>query len=90
MNPEMLVLHKPTSCFDDFEAANIVKLIRNHVDERGLELPADGRSMRRPRTAFFTASTLVGVQEADEVFKVSHSEGVIRVNKDQIDMRLLV
>merc|ERR1719329_708099 len=52
LNPECLVMHKPVIAFSDEEARHIMALIRMHVDERGLELSAEDRHFRRPRTVF--------------------------------------
>merc|ERR1712232_1041669 len=47
MNPECLVLHKPTLAFDDVEKPRIIGLLRDHIDERGLELSVESRNLRR-------------------------------------------
>ena len=69
-NPEVLVVHKPALFFDDGDAKLVLDLLREHVDERGLELPKEGKRHRRPRTVFFTCAKIVGVTLADKVFEV--------------------
>jgi ABC-type multidrug transport system fused ATPase/permease subunit len=88
MNPECVVYHKPASAFNDYEGKQVVKHIREYVDERGLELPYRLRPYRRPRTLFFTSSTLAGVKEADCVYRVC-TEGVYPIESSQVDDRLL-
>lgn len=88
MNPEYIVFHKPASSFNEFESKKMIGTIRSHVDERGLELSVLGRACRRPRTVFFTSSSLSGVLEADRVYRIS-AEGVWQIDKDKVDERLL-
>jgi len=88
MNPEMVVIHKPVSMFNEHEAEKMLENVRAHVVHRGLDLPEMGRKFRRPRTVFFTSSTLAGVMTADKVFRVC-AEGVWPISKDQVDSRLL-
>jgi len=70
MNPEVLVIHKPTAAFNDHEVTSISKLLRDHVDSKGLDLPTAGIRFRRPRTVFFTSATRMGVRMADTVNRV--------------------
>lgn len=70
MNPECLVMHKPDMVFGPDEVGQIMRLIRQHVNERGIELPPEGRQFRRPRTVFYTCATLAGLNAADLVFEV--------------------
>lgn len=87
-NPECLVIHKPAASFNDSEARRVLKLIRAHVDERGLELSLRGRANRRPRTVFLSSSTLTGVKESDQVYRIC-AEGIWPIDKDKVDERLL-
>jgi ABC-type multidrug transport system fused ATPase/permease subunit len=87
-NPEVLVLHKPLVDFNHQEQVSIAGLLREHVTERGIELP-DGKQYRRPRTVFFTATTTVGITEADEIYQISFS-GVDMIAKEDVSPALLV
>jgi len=83
-------MHKPALLFDDKERLKIVQLMRDHVDEKGLEWSPDSRRSRRPRTLFLTSMSAVAVKKADEVFKVSLKEGVCRIPKESVSDALLV
>mmetsp|Transcript_77863 Transcript_77863/g.166990 ORF Transcript_77863/g.166990 Transcript_77863/m.166990 type:complete len:860 (-) Transcript_77863:76-2655(-) len=84
MNPEVLAIHKPAVYFDDRERIQITGLLREHVDQRGIELPSKDRAFRRPRTVFFTSSTAAGVKEADMVYKVSTKDGLCQIKKESV------
>jgi len=84
MNPELMVLHKPSLVFNEEEKDQILTVIRRHVDERGLHLPVGKfHQLRRPRTVFFTSASNLGMQVADAVIKVS-SEGLSKISAKQI------
>jgi len=83
MNPECLVMHKPALVFDEADVKVVLGLIRAHVDERGIELDASARRLRRPRTVFFTSSRMAGVQQADAVYKMSMN-GLTQVDKSSV------
>jgi len=70
MNPECLVIHKPDMVFSSEEVPRVFELLRRHVNERGLALPESGRAVRRPRTVFYTCTTMHGVDISDRVFMV--------------------
>lgn len=76
MNPECLVMHMPLITFSDEQAKKTLELLRAHIDERGLELPEEGKKFRRPRTVFFSSSALDRCTLADEVFEVSRGHGL--------------
>jgi len=85
MNPEIVVIHKPAVVFGAGEAKAIIGLFREHVDRRGLALPAETRKYRRPRTVFFTSGTMAGVQLADEVFEVCSEGGLRKIAADDVE-----
>jgi ABC-type multidrug transport system fused ATPase/permease subunit len=88
-NPECLIFHKPGETFDDFERRHIIGLIRAHVDEKGIELPPELRKYRRPRTVFYTSSSVAGIESADCIFKVSTDAGVMPIEPDKLDDGLM-
>jgi len=54
MNPEVLIIHKPTDSYSERHAKLIVELLRDFVDNRGLEQPRESWRSRRPRTCIFS------------------------------------
>jgi len=63
-NPEILVLNRPTSHFYPPAAQNLLKLMRDHINDRGLDVHEHKRT-RRPRTVIFSAYRDEFVQVAD-------------------------
>lgn len=53
-NPEVMVLHSPVDEVDHQFSDEVLGLLREFVDKRGLELPEEEFGKRRPRTVFFT------------------------------------
>jgi len=80
-NPEILILEKPSLAFDNKQAVDILRTLREFVDNRGLEIDSDSINssgstaltsvkIRRPRTCVFTASRMAGCTVADEIYEV--------------------
>jgi len=88
MNPECLILHKPSLAFDDSEAPLMVQLLRQHVDEKGLCLPERARGKRRRRTVFFTTASMDAVDLADVIYKVTEKDGAVPVSKAEAQLAL--
>jgi len=82
MNPEFLVLHKPTMGFDDSERMQILSLIRRHIDERGLQLTEESRKFRRRRTVLFSSASEQGLVVADSVYKIG-LDGIHEISKEE-------
>lgn len=76
MNPEALVMHMPFIAFNDEEAATIQRLVRQHINERGLELPESERTVRRPRTFFCSSAAITDCVEADFIYTVESGQGL--------------
>jgi len=74
-NPEVLVLHRPIDEAEDELAKEILGLIREFVDERGLYSTSPWHS-RRPRTVFFTGGTNHTIPIADVVWRLGNKNGV--------------
>ncbi|CAJ1400718.1 unnamed protein product [Effrenium voratum] len=55
LNPEVLVLHKPLENFGRLHGRRIVDLLREFVDNRGLEQAPQELHLRRPRTVIMSA-----------------------------------
>jgi ABC-type multidrug transport system fused ATPase/permease subunit len=53
-NPEVMVLDRTLEAFNEEAAIDILNILKQHVEERGLCKPHQTRSARRPRDVFFT------------------------------------
>lgn len=82
-NPEVLVLHKPTLYLDEEMTANTFKVLRDFVNDKGLEQDPAGKANRRPRTCITTTKTQKGVQIADKVFEI-FGDKVEEVDKNKV------
>lgn len=89
-NPEVLVMHKPTMYFSDSVREDMMSLLKEHVVQKGIELPEADKKWRRPRTVFFSAETAATLIYADEVYEVSGKTGVTRHDVQQIENQPLV
>lgn len=83
-NPELLVMHKPLVDFNEQDQVPIAELLREHVRERGVELPPEDQLFRRPRTVFYSSTTAAGVRLADEIFRVSFDKGIEKADKEKL------
>mmetsp|Transcript_13112 Transcript_13112/g.29826 ORF Transcript_13112/g.29826 Transcript_13112/m.29826 type:complete len:826 (-) Transcript_13112:54-2531(-) len=87
MNPEVLIIHRPASVFNDADVVMINQLLREHVEARGIELPPWKEAMRRPRTVFISSQSMQGCACADKVFKVTR-DGVQPIPKQPVTVIL--
>eukprot|EP00929_Paragymnodinium_shiwhaense_P011267 TRINITY_DN11679_c0_g1_i2.p1 TRINITY_DN11679_c0_g1~~TRINITY_DN11679_c0_g1_i2.p1 ORF type:complete len:865 (+),score=85.20 TRINITY_DN11679_c0_g1_i2:91-2685(+) len=62
LNSEVLVLHRPFHHYDDHTSRRVMRVIRKHMQNRGLGLSPETAHGRRPRTIIFTPET---VEELD-------------------------
>mmetsp|Transcript_91117 Transcript_91117/g.199587 ORF Transcript_91117/g.199587 Transcript_91117/m.199587 type:complete len:972 (+) Transcript_91117:251-3166(+) len=89
-NPDLLVMHKPTSVFDEKTSFSILSMLREFVDCRGVEAgPLYGEDpqafhRRRPRTCIITSSKQQGIEIADKVFHVSKNTGIRPLEKTEV------
>jgi ABC-type taurine transport system ATPase subunit len=73
MNPEVLVFHRPVAAYDDLDTRRLVfTLIKEHRDNRGLEMPPESSGRRRMRTVFFSSDLVVrsGEDVADVIWRI--------------------
>jgi hypothetical protein len=66
-NPEILVLNKPLDDGDMDESMKFLEMLREFVDNRGVEMPPSLLSARRPRSAFFSGGMDASADEAKEI-----------------------
>merc|ERR1712050_507010 len=89
MNPEVLVLHRPTLNYDHGTALKIMMFIRKNVDNRGFKVPEETRGRRRPRTCFYTPTgeNEEGIREADILWNVTEEGHVYVKDKHEYPER---
>jgi len=54
-DPEIMLVHRPIDEFDAHQAAQTMNLLREFVDNRGIEIVPEDVKNQRPHTCFFTA-----------------------------------
>mmetsp|Transcript_40679 Transcript_40679/g.73295 ORF Transcript_40679/g.73295 Transcript_40679/m.73295 type:complete len:1003 (-) Transcript_40679:64-3072(-) len=74
MNPEVLILHKPLEHFNHLHARRVVDLLREFVDNRGLEKPEEELGLRRPRTAIFSVGNADDIDLADVLLQMNEGK----------------
>eukprot|EP00930_Biecheleria_cincta_P072846 TRINITY_DN6018_c0_g2_i1.p1 TRINITY_DN6018_c0_g2~~TRINITY_DN6018_c0_g2_i1.p1 ORF type:complete len:930 (-),score=128.93 TRINITY_DN6018_c0_g2_i1:71-2725(-) len=72
MNPEILILYRPFHHFDHSTAERLLEVIKRHHSNRGLCLPEELASTRRPRSIFFSPETLEQAAEAHVLWQIDH------------------
>jgi len=88
-NPEVLVLHRPVDEADEAFGLEILHLLREFCDCRGLELDDAEFPKRRPRTVFFTGGQVKEekcTKHADIVWKLG-GDGLIVKDKGAVVRR---
>lgn len=75
-NPEVLCIDKPLSVFDEAQGQNIMRLLRDFVRSKGVEQNPETAGLRRPRTCAIATDRTTGLEEVDQIFRVSHDEGI--------------
>eukprot|EP00746_Dinoflagellata_sp_MGD_P157974 gnl/MRDRNA2_/MRDRNA2_86357_c0_seq1.p1 gnl/MRDRNA2_/MRDRNA2_86357_c0~~gnl/MRDRNA2_/MRDRNA2_86357_c0_seq1.p1 ORF type:complete len:1049 (-),score=171.30 gnl/MRDRNA2_/MRDRNA2_86357_c0_seq1:95-3241(-) len=80
-NPDVLCLHRPTRAFDRGmpEFMNTLNVLREFVDQRGVEQDPSTLYHRRPRSCIVTAGRAANVGVFDAVFQVDGTNGVTKV-----------
>jgi ABC-type multidrug transport system fused ATPase/permease subunit len=64
-DPEVMILDRSLQALNEQSAAQILDVLHQHVQERGLCKPPEGQSNRRPRTVFFSTEVASQVAVAD-------------------------
>eukprot|EP00928_Gymnodinium_smaydae_P006106 TRINITY_DN12127_c0_g2_i4.p1 TRINITY_DN12127_c0_g2~~TRINITY_DN12127_c0_g2_i4.p1 ORF type:complete len:235 (-),score=26.38 TRINITY_DN12127_c0_g2_i4:24-728(-) len=85
MNPEVMVLQRPLHHFNRDIGAFMLKIHKEHVDNRGLCLPSAGMKRRRPRGVFFSPETKDQGAQADVIWqinKITHT--VHEIDEEQL------
>lgn len=97
-NPEVMVLHKPLRLFAPTKMAKVMTTMREHVDARGVGLPAEHVELRRPRTIFYSTENVSQVACADVIWRLKrdvrdeptqiHTRTVRDLEKDAFDAKI--
>lgn len=84
-SPHLLFMDNPTMVFDNVLAVRVIDLLREFVDNRGVELDLTEVWKRRPRTLFFTTSRMRAAMMADRILHVSGrgSSGDVNIREIQ-------
>lgn len=89
VNPNLLCMHRPLNVFGDPAARRILKVFKNHINNRGLRCDSESRHRRRPRTIILTSSRGISVKVADRVYHISRSRGVQEIRQDEATSEML-
>jgi ABC-type multidrug transport system fused ATPase/permease subunit len=91
-NPEILIVHSPTSYLDQEHQHVIIDVLRAFVDERGLELPEKTRHRRRPRTCVFSTGAKEDLRAVDKILECRggrvESRSLQEVEKNLLEWKL--
>jgi ABC-type multidrug transport system fused ATPase/permease subunit len=82
-NPEVLVIEKPSLGLDHHSSANVFRLLRQHVKQKGLIKNPKQTILARPRTVIFTTEKPEACHVADAVHMVDMHE-IVSVDKAQL------
>lgn len=85
VNPEVLVLHRPITNYDTKTANTMMRIIREHVDNRGFQVSVHTCARRRPRTCFFSPTNEEQMLKADRVWFV-YKGGVYDMSPEELAM----
>lgn len=74
VNPEVLILQRPTSLYDDEEKPKVWACLMEHVNNRGYFVPRAGAKNRRPRTLFYSPSVVSELAYANVIWEFSRND----------------
>jgi len=87
-NPEVLVLQRPLHHFELRDAKEVMKVLREHCDQRGLAMDESSRLRRRPRTIFYSPDAKQQVQDfADKIWQVAGHESRVQSKRLSLEDR---
>jgi len=73
MNPEVMVLQRPLSHFNQQDQDNVLSLLKEHVRNRGLGLPPEHVQIRRPRSVFLSIDNKDHATHADVIWAMTET-----------------
>lgn len=94
MNPEVLIIHKPLSHFDDLHSRLVIELLREFVDLRGIEKPIEDYATRRLRSCIISCESAKSTHNCvDRLYYVGngkiallHDEMILELKKASRDL----
>lgn len=69
-NPEVLIIKRTLQGFNEEVAGQMLDTLRQHVTEKGLCLPEEGKPRRRPRNVVFITENTSEALKADTIFQL--------------------
>jgi len=72
-DPEVIIIDRALLALNTESALQVLDVLNQHVRERGLCMPAEAKSLRRPRTVFFSSDIASQVAKADCILQVDPS-----------------
>merc|ERR1711948_81693 len=79
-NPEVLILHMPVMLLDEISAKQVLEVLRDMVDSRGVEQNPATLRLRKPRTVVMTVSSRSGAEISNRVLYIN-KDGSNKVDK---------
>lgn len=79
-NPEVMCLHKPTQIFDEVQGHRVASVMREFVENNGVEQEPCFENECRPRTCIITCAQKHMFDMADRIFHVSLDKGICDVD----------
>jgi ABC-type branched-subunit amino acid transport system ATPase component len=73
-NPEILCCHKPVLPYSDEVKHEVMRILKDFVENRGVEQPDMSQHSRRPRTCLVTTSHMVGLSACHQLVYVHNFE----------------
>ena len=78
-----MIIHKPTEGLDERHSKDVILLLREYVDWKGIEQDPEMFFMRRPRTCISSSTKADAVVLSDQVFHVSRDHGIQEMEKQE-------
>lgn len=76
-NAEVLIIQRTLGGLNEDGAKSMLDAIRQHVNEKGLFLPAETKWARRPRTVFFSTESAEQAAKADTILQLDPQNKIV-------------
>merc|ERR1719181_2132692 len=78
-NPEILLLERTIQGLNEECAMQVLDVLRQHVDDKGLCKP-EGKTRRRPRDVFFSTEYRALAAKADAIIEIDPKNKTMEMN----------